>query len=151
MSIGSSCLSRSICLTCFGVSPSMRPLRSRPWASSAVYSNAPIGALLVLAGNAQHFFQRRFARHDLAAAVVANAGAGRARIALEILLGGAIMNHGAHVIIDGNELIDPRPATIAVAGIAARPVQPPRAAVRVKIQQAPFIFAGCEFFAVRRI
>src|SRR5882757_2347589 len=137
MSIGSSCLSRSICLTCLAVSPSMRPLRSRPCASSAVYSNAPIRppGPLVFAGNAQHFFQRRFARHDLAPAVIANTGARGARIALQILLRGSIVNHGAHVIVDGDELINARAPTIAVARIAARPVQLHGGAALIEIQQ----------------
>ena len=127
ISIGSSCLSRSSCRTCFGVSPSIRPLRSRPWASSAVYSKAPIRLLLVLAGDAQHFFQGRLARHDLAAPVIANAGARGARVALQVLLRGAVMDHGAHVIVDRDQLVDAGAPAIAGARLAARPVQLHRA------------------------
>src|SRR3974390_158687 len=101
MSIGSNCLSRNSCRTCFGVSPSISPLRSRPWESSAVYSNAPIRS--VLAGDAQHFFQGGLAGHDLAAAIIADAGACRARVAFEVLLRGPIVDHGAHVIVDGEQ------------------------------------------------
>ena len=41
---GMSCRSRSSVRTCRGVSPSMTPLRERPPASRAVYSNAPMEA-----------------------------------------------------------------------------------------------------------
>src|SRR5258707_10040518 len=104
MSIGSRCFSRSSCRTCFGVSPSIRPLRSRPCASSAVYSNAPIGS--ILASNAQDFLERGFALHDFPAAVVADAGTRRAGVALEILFGRAVVNHGPHMVIDRNQLIN---------------------------------------------
>src|ERR1700677_1653696 len=114
--MGRSCFSRSSCLTCFGVSPSISPLRSRPWASRATYSNAPI---LVLAGDAEHFFQGGFARHDLAAPVVADAGAGRARVAFQILFRGSVVDHGAHVIVHRDELVNTGSAAITHARLAA--------------------------------
>src|SRR5580704_1452645 len=149
ISIGSNCLSRNSCLTCLGVSPSMRPLRSRPWASSAVYSNAPIGGFrLVLARHAQDLFQGCFARHDLAAAVVTDAGAGGACIAFKFLFGRSVVNHGAHMIVDGDEFVDAGAPAIAVAWIAAGPVELHGSAVRIEIQEAAFIFARHEFFAI---
>src|SRR5580692_3995183 len=148
MSIGSNCFSRNNCLTCLGVSPSMRPLRSRPWASNAVYSNAPIRCFLVLACDAQDLFQGCFARHDLAAAVVTDAGARGACIAFKFLLGRSVVNHGAHMIVDGDEFVDAGAPAIAVAWIAAGPVELHGSAVRIEIQEAAFIFARHEFFAI---
>src|ERR1700743_2488203 len=136
--MGRSCFSRSSCLTCFGVSPSISPLRSRPWASRATYSKAPI---LVLAGDAEHFFQGGFSRHDLAPAVVADAGAGGACVALELLFGRSGVDHGAHVIVDGDELVNAGTAPIAHARLAARAIELHRPVLRIEIEQAPLIFA----------
>ena len=61
------------------------------------------------------------------------------------------MNHGAHVIIDRDEFIDAGTAAIAIARIAVRPIQLHGATVGIEIQQAALIFAGREFFAIRRI
>src|SRR6202167_6338162 len=107
--MGRSCFSRSSCLTCFGVSPSISPLRSRPWASRATYSNAPI---LVLAGDAEHFFQGGFSRHDFAAGVLADAWAGRTCVGVEILFGGPVVDHGAHVVVDRDQLVNAGTAPI---------------------------------------
>src|SRR5258707_12449544 len=90
--------------------------------------------LLVLAGKGGALCRGRFARHDLAAAIVSNTRAGAACVALELLLGGSVVNHGAHVIIDRNEFVDPCAASVTRARIAARTKQVNRSACWVQIQ-----------------
>jgi len=65
-----------------------------------------------------------------------------ARIALEVMLCRAVVNHGAHLIIDHDEFVDAGASAIAIAGIAARAVQRGRRFLGGHVQQAPFVFAA---------
>src|SRR5580692_10011233 len=147
--IGSSCRSRSSWRTWRAVSPSRMPRLSRPPVSTAVYSKAPMRQL-VLAGDTQDFLQRRLAAHHPRPAVVANGRGQGARVPLQFLFGGAIVNHGAHVIIDHDQLIDAAATAIAIVAVA-RPVQGRRRIILAQIQQPPFVIAGLEGLAVLRI
>src|ERR1700731_1019218 len=120
---GSSCCSRSCWRIWRGVSPSRMPLRSRPPASRAVYSNAPNS---ILARDAQYFLDGGFAAQHLDAAVVADRGRGGPRVALDLLLRGAVVDHGAHGVVGHDELVDARAAAIGAGGVASRAA--PRAA-----------------------
>src|SRR4029077_13180436 len=118
---GSSCCSRSSWRMWRGVSPSRMPLRSWPAASRATYSKAPKPS--VLARYAQYFLERRFTAQHARAAVVADRGGGEACVPLDLLLRGAVMNHGAHRVIDHDELVDARAPAIAPGGVAPRAVE----------------------------
>src|SRR3984885_3237156 len=96
---GRSCRSRSNWRMWRGVSPSRTPLRSRPLGSRAVYSNAPMAERLVLARDAQDFLHGGLAAQNLRAPIVPNRRGHRARIALELMLRRAVMDHGAHLFI----------------------------------------------------
>ena len=61
------------------------------------------------------------------------------------------MNHGAHVIVHGDELVDARASAVAAAGIGARPVQGHRAVLRVQIEEATLVFARVEGLAGLRV
>src|ERR1700676_5570575 len=111
------------------------PLRSRPLGSRAVYSNAPMPSALVLARDAQDFLHRRLAAQDLRAAVVANGRRQGARIALEVMLCGDVVDHGAHLVIDDDELVDAGASAVAVARIAPRPVQRGRRPLGADVEQ----------------
>src|SRR5690606_7999373 len=90
---GSRRWSRSWLRTWRAVSPSMTPRRSLPAASSAVYSKAPmLGARSVLAGHAQDFFDRGAAAQDLGPSVITDRRGEGARIALQLVLGGFVMD-----------------------------------------------------------
>ena len=54
------------------------------------------------------------------------------------------MNHGSHVIVDCDELVDPGAAAVAAARFIAWPVQLDRTALRIEIQEAALILAGNE-------
>src|SRR5665213_4222462 len=110
---GSNCRSRRSWRTWRAVSPSRMPRLSRPPGSTAVYSNAPMGQL-VLARDAQDFLQRRLAAQHPGTAVIADGGGPDPRGALQVLLRGAVVNHGTHVIIDHHQLVDAAAAAIAV-------------------------------------
>src|SRR5947207_1562257 len=71
------------------------------------------GAASVFARDTQHFLDRGLAPQHLDAAVVADRGRAEARVAVELLLGDAVVDHGAHGVIDHDELVDPGSAPIA--------------------------------------
>src|ERR1044072_1511344 len=119
---GSRLWSRSIWRTARAVSPSRTPLRSRPVASTAVYSNAP-NAELILARHAQHFFDRRRAGHDLRTAVVANTGGQSARVLVELVLAGAVVNHRTHGVVDQHQLVNAGTSLESLVRVGARAIQ----------------------------
>ena len=65
----------------------------------------------------QDFLQRGVAGQHVIAAVRADAGRGRARVALEFLFGDLLMNQVAHFIVDDHQFV--YAGTPAVAGVAA--------------------------------
>src|SRR5882762_664037 len=138
---GSSCCSRSCWRIWRGVSPSRMPLRSRPPASRAVYSNAPNS---ILARDAQYFLDGGFAAQHPGAAVVADRGRGDARVAVDLLLRDAVVNHGAHGVIDDDQLVDARAAAIAAGGVATRSIQRGGGLVGPQVEEAPLVLARLE-------
>src|SRR5688572_12985236 len=155
---GSSWRSRSSWRTCLTVSPSTTPFCSRPAVSRAVYSKAPIvaqeeggqGLYSVLARDAQDFFDGGFTAQHAHQAVVADRGRHGACVALELMLGGFVVNHGAHLVIDDHELVD---AGASAESVAARPgpVKRGRGFVGLQAQQPAFVVAGFEGGAVIRV
>src|SRR5690606_28398780 len=138
---GSSFCSRSRLRTWRGVSPSMTPRRSLPEASSAVYSNAPTATGSVLARHAQHFLDGGAAGQDLGTPVVADRGREGAGVALHLVLGRAVVDHGAQVVVHQHQLVDAHAAAVA-AGIAralAGPVDGWCRCVRRDVQQPPLV------------
>src|SRR4051812_4439349 len=119
---GSSCRSRRICRTCLMVSPSTRPFCSRPAVSSAVYSKAPISDQArrpsILARHAQDFLERGLAAQHLVEPVIADRRRHGARVFLECVLGRAIVDHGAHLVVDHHHFVDAGTAAETGAGIA---------------------------------
>ena len=116
---------------------------------SGVFEGAH-GERLVLARDAQDFFDRGFAAQDLVEAVVADGGRHRARITLELVLGGFVVDHGAHRVVDDDEFIDAGAAAEA-AGSRARPVDAsatdrrargPAAGARIRRPRRPAWFPG---------
>src|SRR5476651_318936 len=79
--------------------------------------------VLVLARDAQDFLHGRLAAQNFPAAVVADRGRQRACVALEVVFGGTVMNHGAHLVIHHDKFVDAGASAIAIARIAARPEQ----------------------------
>jgi len=71
--MGRRCLSRSSCLTCLGVSPSIRPFTFATLSVQRGVFERP-HQLLILTGDAQHFFQRGLALHHLRPPIVAMPG-----------------------------------------------------------------------------
>src|SRR5580692_9457894 len=114
---GSSCRSRSSWRTCRAVSPSRMPRLSRPPGSTAVYSNAPIRQL-ILARDTQDFFERRLAAQHPGTAVITDRGGQGACVVLQVLFGGAIVNHGTHLVIDHHQLVDAAAAAVTVLAVA---------------------------------
>ena len=120
---GRSCRSRRICRTCLTVSPSTTPFCSRPAVSRAVYSKAPIGGADQSSRVTRRTSSMRgFAAQHLVHAVVANRRCQGARVALELVLGGAVVDHGAHLVIDDDQFVDAGTAAKADARVAG-PVQ----------------------------
>src|SRR5207237_5474714 len=78
-------------------------------------------AASVFARDTQHFLDRGLAAQHLGAAVVADRGRERPRVALDLLLRDAVVDHGAHGVTDHDQLVDPRSAAIAAACLPARP------------------------------
>src|SRR5581483_11396879 len=68
----------------------------------------PSGEPSVLTRDAQDFLDGRLPAQDPRPAVIADRRCGLARVAFELLLAGPIMDHGAHGVIDQDELIDAR-------------------------------------------
>src|ERR1700733_4957709 len=118
---GSNCRSRSSWRTWRAVSPSSMPRLSRPPGSTAVYSNAPMGQL-ILARDTQDFLQRRLPAQHPRPTVIADGGGQGARVALQILFRGAVVNHGAHMVIDHDQFVDAAAAAVAVLAVS-RPIQ----------------------------
>src|SRR5687768_11655805 len=125
------------------VSPSTTPFCSRPALSRAVYSKAPTGFRLVLARDAQDFFDRGFAAQDLVETVVANGRCHRARITLEVVFGGFVVNHGPHRIVDDDELVDAG-APAEPAGSRTRPVDRRGRIVGTQTEEPALVFSGHE-------
>src|SRR6185295_10162225 len=115
--------SRSIWRTARAVSPSRTPLRSRPVASTAVYSKAPKYFALVLARHAQHFFDRRGARQYLRTTVVADAVGHGPCVLLQILLTRAVVNHRTHRVIDHHQLVNAGAASEALIAVGAGAIE----------------------------
>src|ERR1700730_1268101 len=144
---GSSCCSRSCWRIWRGVSPARMPLRSRPPASRAFYSNAPNS---ILARDAQYFLDGGFAAQHLDAAVVADRGRGGPRVALDLLLRGAVVDHGAHGVVGHDQLVDARAAAIAAGGVTSRSIQRGGGLVCLQVEEAPLVLARLErLLAVR--
>src|SRR5215471_15094185 len=130
---GSSCCSRSSWRMCRGVSPSRIPLRSLPAASSAVYSNAPIFKLAesrlrrfqpsILARDAQHFLDGRLATQHACSAIVADRRCAETGVTLDLLLGYPIVDHGAHGVIDDDQLVDSGSAAVAAGAVTSRTIE----------------------------
>src|SRR5262245_19901175 len=134
----------------------MTPLRSRPVVSTAVYSNAPngqppgvsdrgpagtrAGRRSILACDTEELFERRRPRHDFGTTVVPDARAQGARVAFQLVLAGAVVDHGPHRVIDADELVNPGTTTIAAAHIVARAEDLWRRRVGRQGEQAPFVF-----------
>src|SRR5580692_7816767 len=146
---GSSCRSRSNWRTCRGVSPSRIPLLSRPTVSTAVYSNAPMNRL-VLARDAQDFLQRRLSAQDPRPTVVADRRGEGAGMAFQVLLGRTVVNHGPHLVIDHDQFVDARAATIAAVTVPG-PVQGRRGRIGLQVQQPSLVVTRLEGLAVIRI
>src|SRR5690242_10527578 len=138
---GSSCCSRSSWRMWRGVSPSRMPLRSLPAASRAVYSNAPKS---ILARDPQDFLEGRIAAQHAGAAVVADGGRAEARMALDLVLRLAVVDHVAHRIVDHDELVDAGAAAIAAGRVAARPVERGGGVAGTEVEQPPLALAGLE-------
>src|SRR5580704_4454782 len=102
---GSNWRSRSSWRTWRAVSPSRMPRLSRPPGSTAVYSKAPMPQL-VLARDTQDFLQRRLAAQHPGTTVIADGGGQDAGVALQVLFRRAVVNHGAHVVIDHDQFVD---------------------------------------------
>src|SRR6185436_12150192 len=132
------------------VSPSRTPLRSRPVASTAVYSKAPNYFALVLARHAQHFFDRRGARQYLRTTVVADAVGHGPCVLLQILLACAVVNHRTHRVIDHHQLVNAGAASEALIAVGAGAIERRGWRRSRQIQQAPLVLAGdIGFLAVR--
>src|SRR5437588_995892 len=117
------------------------PVRSLPLESSAVYSNAPNS---ILARHPQHFFERGFAAQHLRPSVVADRRRRQAGVALELLFAYPVMNHGAHRVVDDDELVDTRAPTITAGSVAAGPVEHGRGLISRHIEQTPLILSCLE-------
>ncbi len=79
------------------------------------------------------------AGEDLLHSVVADARSQRARVALEIVLGRAVVNHRAHRVVDLDELVDAGAARVAV--IVGRRAVERRRVRRVDVQKPAFVLA----------
>ena len=135
--------------------------------STAVYSKAPNasasadvrrerrsardGCRSVLACDTQELFERGRRRSiTLARPSSRMLGLERARVALELVLAGAVVDHGAHGVVDADQLVDAGAAAIAAAGIVAGPIQACGGGrIRRQVEQSPLVFtarrtpAGC--------
>src|SRR5881275_3310713 len=98
-------------------------------------------AASVFARDTQHFLDRGLAPQHLDAAVIADRGRAEARMAVELLLGDAVVDHGAHGVIDHDELVDPGSAPIAAAAVASGPVKRRRRLVRRQVEEPPLVLA----------
>src|SRR5258708_26093001 len=91
----------------------------------------------VFARDTQHFLDRRVAAQHPRAAVVADRGGAEACAAVDLLLRDTVMNHGAHGIVDHDQLVDSRTAVVAAGGIAPGAVEPRRGPVRREGERPP--------------
>src|SRR5262249_39830792 len=153
---------------CRGVSPSRIPLRSLPAVSSAVYSNAPIlnwlkvacgafsGSFVqrksqtwqaissILARDAQHFLDGRLATQHACSAIVGDRRCAETGVALDLLLGSPIVDHGAHGVIDDDQLVDSRSAAVAAGAVASRTIKRRGGLIGPQVQQPPLVFTHLE-------
>src|SRR5690606_24318068 len=74
-----------------------------------------VGAHALRRGDPQHLLQRGFAGQDATPAVVVDTGPAGAGVGDHLLLAGALVDHGAHPLVDGDEFVDAGAA--AVAGV----------------------------------
>src|SRR5690606_5639460 len=94
----------------------------------------------VLPCHAQHFLDRGNASKDLGAAVVTDARRQRTRIAFELVLTRAVVDHGAHRLIDQDQLVNTRAALETVIRIVAWTVEGGRGCIRRQVEQTSLIF-----------
>jgi len=107
-----------------------------------------VGFHLVL-GDPKHFLHGRDALYHLAQAILANARAVFARVALELVLARAVVNHSAHFLIYGDELV--YACTSFVAALALSRVVDLGRVARVYTENIAFVFARLVGYACRRI
>ena len=62
----------------------------------------------------------------------------------------AVVDHGAHVVIDHDQLVDAAAAAIAIVRRVSRPVQGRRGGIGLQVQQPPLVVAGLERLPVVR-
>src|ERR1700686_5847778 len=103
----------------------------RPWVLS-----------LVLARDAQDFFDRGLALEHPRQAVIADRGGELACVAFEFVLADTAVNHGAQGIVDQDQFVNAGPAAVTAAGIAARPIQRRGRVGWGETEQGPLVLAG---------
>src|SRR5205823_14927835 len=92
-------------------------------------------AVSIFARDTQHFLDRGLAAQHLGAAVGADRGRAEPRVALDLLLRDTVVNHGAHGVIDHDQLVDARAAAIAAGGVPARAVQRGQGLVGAQVEE----------------
>src|SRR5579863_89718 len=105
---------------------------------------SPEPVLSIFTRNTQHLFNGGFAAQHAGAAVIADGGGRGAGMALDLLLRGAVMDHGAHGVIRDDQLVDTRAAAVAAGGVTAGTVEHRRGFVRLEVKEAPLVLPGLE-------
>ena len=75
----------------------------------------------------------------------------RARVALELVLGGFVVDHGAHLVVDDDELVDAGAAAEAAAAPGPGRYSVGEGSSGSKPEQAALVFAGLEGLLVVRV